>query len=69
MAYLRLLHPVASGSLWTVGYVQMASLQLAGQALMTWQVIFTLFLLLEILLFLYLIHRMIAKPWRALPGK
>lgn len=62
VAYLRLLHPLASGSLWTVGYVQMASLQLAGQALMTWQVIFTLFLVLEILLFLYLIHRMIAKP-------
>ena len=62
VAYLRLLHPLASGSLWTVGYVQMASLQLAGQTLMTWQVIFTLFLVLEILLFLYLIHRMIAKP-------
>lgn len=45
-----------------MGYVQMASLQLAGQTLMTWQVIFTLFLVLEILLFLYLIHRMIAKP-------
>lgn len=60
--YLRLLHPVASGSLWTVGYVRMANLRVAAEPLVAWQVIFTLFLVLEALLFLYLIHRMIAKP-------
>ncbi len=60
--YLRLMHPVASGSLWTVGYVKSASLQVAGEPLIAWQVIFTLFLVLEALLFLYLLHRMIAKP-------
>lgn len=60
--YLRFLRPVASGNLWVAGYVKMASLRLAGQPLMTWQVIFTLFLILELLLFLYMIHRLIAKP-------
>ena len=60
--YLRFLRPVASGNLWVAGYVKMASLRLAGQPLMTWQVIFTLFLILELLLFLYMIHCLIAKP-------
>lgn len=61
-AYVRFLHPVASGSLWAVGYVKMEDLLTASRPFWSWQAVFTLLLLLEILVFFYLVHRMIAKP-------
>ena len=61
-AYVRFLHPVASGSLWAVGYVKMEDLLTASKPFWSWQAVFTLLLLLEILVFFYLVHRMIAKP-------
>ena len=60
-AYVRFLHPVASGSLWAVGYVKMEDLLTASKPFWSWQAVFTLLLLLEILVFFYLVHRMIAK--------
>ena len=60
--YLRFLYPVAGGSLWAAGYVDKESLRAAGEPFFAWQVTFTVILLLELTLFFYLIHRMIAKP-------
>ena len=60
--FLRFLYPVSGGSLWAAGYVNEESLRAAGEPFFAWQVTFTLILLLELTLFFYLIHRMIAKP-------
>lgn len=60
--YLRFLGSVDSGNLWAASYVNVDSLRVASEPFLIWQIIFTVFLILEILLFLYLIHRMIAKP-------
>lgn len=60
--YLRFLDSVDAGNLWAASYVNVDSLRVASEPFLIWQIIFTVFLILEILLFLYLIHRMIAKP-------
>lgn len=67
--YLRFLTAVDSGNLWAAGYVDEDNLRVASEPFLIWQVIFTALLIVEILLFLYLIHRMIAKPMARFAGE
>ncbi len=67
--YLRLAVPVGERDLWVSGYVDIKVLRNASRPFALWQFVLTAFLLLEVILFFYIIRKMISQPINRFMGE
>ncbi len=67
--YQRMMCSVGDKQLWVAGYVRAEDLQGASAAFTVWQIVLTVFLVLEVGIFFYITHKLVAQPINRFMGQ